>query len=90
MTAEHRGGRTTVQNGTNHHHITFQNHGYCLKDFQKNGFKELYHDKDDKTNEGLIHEIKPIFSVAFNPEASPGALDMKELIFNKFIEIMEV
>ena len=90
MTAEHRGGRTTVQNATNHHHITFQNHGYCLKDFQKNGFKELYHDKDDKTNEGLIHESKPIFSVAFNPEASPGALDMKELIFNKFIEIMEV
>lgn len=90
MTAEHRGGRTTVQNATNHHHITFQNHGYCLKDFQKDGFKELYHDKDDKTNEGLIHEIKPIFSVAFNPEASPGALDMKELIFNKFIEIMEV
>ncbi len=90
MTAEHRGGRTTVQNATNHHHITFQNHAYSIKDFQKNGFKELYHDKDDRTNEGLIHESKPIFSVAFNPEASPGALDMKELIFNKFIKLMEV
>ena len=90
MTAEHRGGRTTVQNATNHHHITFQNHGYCLKDFQKNSFKELYHDKDDKSNEGLIHDSKPIFSVAFNPEASPGALDLKEPIFDILMKIMEV
>jgi len=89
MTAEHRGGRTTVENATDHCYITFQNHGYSLKDIKEDGFKELYHDKDDNTNEGLIHESKPIFSVAFNPEASPGALDMKELIFNKFIKLME-
>ncbi|MHA1488159.1 MAG: glutamine-hydrolyzing carbamoyl-phosphate synthase small subunit [Promethearchaeota archaeon] len=90
MTAEHRGGRTTVENATRRCYITFQNHGYCIKDFEKNGFKELFHDKDDNTNEGLIHESKPIFSVAFNPEASPGALDMKDFIFDKFIEFMEV
>lgn len=90
MTAEHRGGRTTVQNATNHHFITFQNHAYCVRDFHKNGFKELYHDKDDKTNEGLIHESKPIFSVAFNPEASPGALDLKEPVFDIFLKFMEV
>ncbi|TFG29603.1 MAG: carbamoyl-phosphate synthase small subunit [Promethearchaeota archaeon] len=90
MTAEHRGGRTTVENDTDHCYITFQNHGYCLKDINKNGFAELFHDKDDNTNEGLIHESKPIFSVAFNPEASPGALDMKEPIFEKFIKYMEV
>ena len=89
LTAEHRGGRTTVENGTENCHITFQNHAYCIKDVEKNGFRQLYHDKDDNTNEGLIHEIKPIISVAFNPEASPGALDMKELTFNKFIEFME-
>lgn len=90
MIAEHRGGRTTVQNITNHHHITFQNHGYCIKDFQKNGFKELYHDKDDRTNDGLIHESKPIFSVAFNPEASPGAVDLREPVFDIFLKFMEV
>jgi carbamoyl-phosphate synthase small subunit len=90
MTAEHRGGRTTVENATNHCYITFQDHGYCLEDVKENGFKELYYDKDDNTNDGLIHESKPIFSVAFNPEASPGALDMLELIFNKFIKLMEV
>ncbi len=90
MKSEHRGGRTTVENATDHCYITFQNHGYCLKDISEDGFKELYHDKDDNTNEGLIHKSKPIFSVAFNPEVSPGALDMKETIFNKFIKLMEV
>ena len=90
MTGEHRGGRTTVENATDLCYITFQNHAYCIKDFENDGFKELYHDKDDNTNEGLIHESKPIFSVSFNPEASPGALDMKELIFDKFIKFMEV
>jgi len=90
MIAEHRGGRTTVENATDHCHITFQNHGYCLKNFEKDGFKEIFHDKDDKSNEGIIHESKPIFSIAFNPEASPGALDMKDKIFNKFIKLMEV
>lgn len=90
MTAEHRGGRTTVENATNHCYITFQNHGYCLNNISENGFNELYHDKDDKTNEGIIHKNKPIFSIAFNPEASPGALDVKELIFNKFVKYMGV
>ena len=90
LTAEHRGGRTTVESGTENCYITFQNHVFCLKDVEKDGFKQFFHDKDDNTNEGLIHESKPIFSVAFNPEASPGALDMKERIFNKFIELMEV
>ncbi|MBD3256663.1 MAG: glutamine-hydrolyzing carbamoyl-phosphate synthase small subunit [Candidatus Lokiarchaeota archaeon] len=90
MTAEHCGGRTTVENETNHCYITYQNHDYCLKDIDLKDFKELFHDKDDQTNEGLIHKSKPIFSVAFNPEGSPGALDVKEKIFNKFINSMEV
>lgn len=90
LIAEHRGGRTTVESGTENCYITFQNHAYCLKDIEKDGVKQLFHDKDDNTNEGLIYESKPIFSVAFNPEASPGALDMKNQIFNKFIDLMEV
>ncbi|MBN1217268.1 MAG: glutamine-hydrolyzing carbamoyl-phosphate synthase small subunit [Candidatus Lokiarchaeota archaeon] len=89
MVSEHRGGRTTVDKISNYCYITFQNHGYCIKNFEKNGFKELYYDKDDKTNEGLFHESKPIFSVAFNPEGSPGSLDLKDIIFSKFIKFME-
>jgi carbamoyl-phosphate synthase small subunit len=90
LTAEHRGGRTSVESATNHCYITFQNHAYCLKNFQKDGFRAYFHDKDDNTNEGIIHDNKPFFSVAFNPEASPGALDMKDRIFNKFLENMGV
>jgi len=90
MTAEHRGGRTTVESATNHCYITFQNHGYCLKDIDRSGFKELYYDKDDNSNEGIIHDSKPIFSVAFNPDASPGALDMKDQLFDKFVNLMGV
>lgn len=90
MTAEHRGGRTTVETETGHCYITFQNHAYCLKNVNNSGFKQLYHDKDDESNEGLIHEEKPIFSVAFNPEGSPGPVDVKDMIFDKFIKMMEV
>ena len=90
MTAEHRGGRTTVESATNHCYITFQNHAYCLKDIDRDGFKDLYYDKDDNSNEGIIHNSKPIFSVSFNPDASPGALDMKDLLFDKFIKLMGV
>jgi len=90
MTAEHRGGRTTVEASTNHCYITFQNHSYCLNYTNSNNFDQLYFDKDDRSNEGLIHKSKPIFSVAFNPEGSPGALDIKEKTFNEFINFMEV
>jgi len=90
MKAPHRGGRTTVLNSTNQCYITYQNHGYCLKNLKQNGFSEYFHDKDDESNEGLIHKYKPIFSVLFNPEGSPGPLDLRDLIFNKFIESIEV
>jgi len=90
LTSEHRGGRTTVESATGHCFITFQNHAYCLESVNKNGFKQYFHDKDDNTNEGLIHESKPIISVAFNPEGSPGALDMRDIIFNKFLNLMGV
>ncbi|MBN1803564.1 MAG: glutamine-hydrolyzing carbamoyl-phosphate synthase small subunit [Candidatus Lokiarchaeota archaeon] len=90
LKAEHRGSRTTVESKTGHCYITFQNHAYCIKDLKYNDFKLYFHDKDDDTIEGIIHENKPIFSVAFNPEASPGSLDVKDLIFDKFIDLMEV
>ena len=86
----HRGGNKTVINvNTNRCYITSQNHGFCVRDFEKNGFKEYLKNIDDETNEGLLHESKPIFAVQFHPEACPGPLDSLYL-FDKFIELMEL
>ena len=86
----HRGGNKTVINPkTNQCYITSQNHGFCVKDFEQGGFSEFLVNIDDNSNEGLIHENKPIFAVQFHPEASPGPLDSLYL-FDKFIELMEL
>ena len=84
----HRGGnKTVVDINTNRCYITSQNHGFCVKDFEKNGFKEFLKNVDDETNEGLVHKSKPILAVQFHPEACPGPLDSLYL-FDKFIELM--
>lgn len=86
----HRGGnKTVIDINTNQCYITSQNHGFCIRDFEKNGFKEFLKNIDDETNEGLIHESKPIIAVQFHPEACPGPLDSLYL-FDKFIELMEL
>ena len=84
----HRGGnKTVIDLTTNQCYITSQNHGFCVKDFEKEGFKEFLKNVDDQTNEGLMHESKPILAVQFHPEASPGPLDSLYL-FDKFVELM--
>ncbi len=86
----HRGGNKTVINTeSNHCYITSQNHGYCVKNFEKGGFKEFLKNIDDNSNEGLIHESKPLFAVQFHPEGCPGPLDSLYL-FDRFMEIMEL
>ena len=86
----HRGGNKTVINPiTKQCYITSQNHGFCVKDFEKGGFSEFLTNIDDESNEGIIHDSKPIFAVQFHPEACPGPLDSLYL-FDKFIEQMEL
>ena len=86
----HRGGNKTVINPlTNQCYITSQNHGFCVRDFEKGGFKEFLRNIDDGSNEGIIHEEKSIFAVQFHPEASPGPLDSLYL-FDKFIDLMRL
>jgi carbamoyl-phosphate synthase small subunit len=86
----HRGGNKTVINPeTRRCYITSQNHGYCVKDFESGGFIEFLKNIDDDSNEGIIHQQKPIFAVQFHPEASPGPLDSTYL-FDKFIELTEI
>jgi carbamoyl-phosphate synthase small subunit len=86
----HRGGNKTVINTeTGKCYITSQNHGYCVKNFEQGGFKEFLINIDDKSNEGLVHENKPILAVQFHPEASPGPYDSLYL-FDQFMKIMEL
>jgi len=86
----HRGGNKTVIELSNKKcYITTQNHGFCIKDFEKGGFIENLRNIDDGSNEGIIHQTKPIFAVQFHPEACPGPLDSTYL-FDKFVDKMGV
>jgi len=86
----HRGGNKTVINIQSQKcYITSQNHGFCVNDFEKGGFKEILRNIDDNSNEGIEHISKPLFAVQFHPEACPGPLDSLYL-FDKFIENMRL
>ena len=42
----------------------------------------------DGTVEGLRHTVKPVFSVQYHPEASPGPHDA-DYLFRQFVDLME-
>ena len=69
--------------------ITSQNHGFALaadsipKDIAEVTFLNL----NDKTVAGLKIKNKPIFSVQYHPEASPGPHD-SDYLFNNFVSLM--
>ena len=49
------------------------------------GWKPLFINVNDETNEGLIHERLPYFSVQFHPEARGGPPDT-EFLFDMFLD----
>ncbi|MGA0407797.1 MAG: glutamine amidotransferase-related protein, partial [Limisphaerales bacterium] len=81
----HRGGNQPVQDlDTGVVEITSQNHGFALDGNSLDAAVEV--DKtnlNDKTIEGIRHRHKPLFSVQYHPEASPGPHDSSPL-FNRF------
>jgi len=66
-------------------YITAQNHGYAV---DANSLSEhwmpLMVNANDGTNEGIIHRLKPWFSVQFHPEANGGPIDT-DFLFNYFL-----
>ncbi|KAI1335465.1 carbamoyl-phosphate synthase [Xylariaceae sp. FL0016] len=66
-------------------HITSQNHGYAV-DAQSlpSEWQELFVNANDGSNEGIMHQSKPYFSVQFHPESTPGPRDT-EYLFDVFI-----
>ena len=82
----HRGANHPVKNlKTKKVEITSQNHGFKV---EKNSIPDniniTHLSLFDKSIEGIELKNKPIFSVQYHPEASPGPQDSKYL-FSKFI-----
>ena len=66
-------------------YITPQNHGFAVDSSSlPTGWKPLFINANDQTNEGIIHTTKPFFSVQFHPEASGGPFDTA-FLFQKFV-----
>ena len=87
----HRGANQPVRNLlTGRVEITSQNHGFCVDEtsLRAAGGEPTHIHLNDGTLAGFRHTKKPIFSVQYHPEASPGPHDSAYL-FDVFIEMMK-
>ncbi len=86
----HRGANHPVKNLANGRvEITSQNHGFVVKpESFPDGVTESHVSLFDGTNEGLTVEQRPVFSVQYHPEASPGPQDSFYL-FENFVANIE-
>ena len=69
--------------------ITLQNHGYAVDkpSLGDTRLKPWFIDCDDGTVEGLYHESRPVITVQFHPEGSPGPKDAY-YVFDIFAELV--
>jgi carbamoyl-phosphate synthase small subunit len=84
----HRGANHPILNiKTGEVEITSQNHGFAVKpDTLPANTAEVTHiNLNDQTIAGIAHKSKPIFSIQYHPEASPGPHDSYYL-FRKFAD----
>jgi carbamoyl-phosphate synthase small subunit len=86
----HRGANHPVKQLDNSKiEITSQNHGFAVNPDSLPATARVTHlNLYDGTVEGLTHVDKPIYSVQYHPEASPGPHDA-DYLFQQFIEEME-
>ena len=86
----HRGGNHPVKDlTTGKIEITSQNHGFAVADENTPDSVEITHRSlFDNTVEGLKVKGKPIFSVQYHPEASPGPQDA-DYLFDRFVSYID-
>uniref|UniRef100_A0A8C5I3T2 Carbamoyl-phosphate synthase [ammonia], mitochondrial n=1 Tax=Gouania willdenowi TaxID=441366 RepID=A0A8C5I3T2_GOUWI len=69
--------------------ITAQNHGYGIDSTSlPPGWSPLFVNANDNTNEGIMHNSKPVFTAQFHPEAKGGPTDT-EFFFDSFMSLIK-
>jgi carbamoyl-phosphate synthase small subunit len=86
----HRGANHPVKDlATGKVEITSQNHGFVVvEDSLPDGVEMTHLSLFDGSLEGIRVEGRPVFSVQYHPEASPGPKD-SHYLFERFVELME-
>jgi carbamoyl-phosphate synthase small subunit len=80
----HGGNHPVLDRTTGKVEITSQNHGFVVDETSLPSGVHITHENlFDNSNEGIAVEGKPIFSVQYHPEASPGPHDASYL-FGRF------
>src|SRR3546814_13864395 len=90
MQRGHRGANHPVKNlVTGKVEITSQNHGFVVDTATlPKGVVESHVSLFDGTNEGIAATGRPVFSVQYHPEASPGPRD-SYYPFERFVTLIE-
>lgn len=66
--------------------ITTQNHGFAVTDSNlPSDWSILFTNANDQSNEGIVHNTQPFFSVQFHPEHMGGPRDLEGL-FDVFVQ----